>query len=178
MYQIFTFIQQHPKVVKIHHQDMELLWLQHQQQKSILSYSVTNATTILSVDKNEEDDDDNDERGRKRKREAELPSRKQKKVKATPEESGKHAAKGLCEEISRGGFVDSSHQPIVLLLMALASEDISKVRFGRLTPFTISFLRFLKESFGIVFKIVPADEENVLLSCRGQGLQNIAKRIA
>ncbi len=95
----------------------------------------------------------------------------------TPEEVGTHAAKMLCEEISRNGVVDSSHQALVLQLMTLTTEDVSKIRFGKLTPFTISFLRFLKEAFGIVFKIVP-DDSSIKLSCMGIGFTNISKKIA
>ncbi|RHY92008.1 hypothetical protein DYB35_001666, partial [Aphanomyces astaci] len=41
----------------------------------------------------------------------------------------------LCEEIQKGGCVDTSNQCLALLLMTLSPEDVSKVRFGKLTPY-------------------------------------------
>lgn len=52
-----------------------------------------------------------------------------------------------------GGVVDSAHQPLILQLMVLTPEDVSKVRFGALTPQTINSLRLLKDAFGVTFKI-------------------------
>ena len=46
--------------------------------------------------------------------------------------------------IYSGGCVDSLHQYLVLLFMALTQNNISSVRLGPLTPYTISFLRNLK----------------------------------
>lgn len=45
-----------------------------------------------------------------------------------PEDIGKETALQLLEEVWRGGVVDSVHQPLVLLLMVLGPEDVSKVR--------------------------------------------------
>lgn len=52
-----------------------------------------------------------------------------------------------------GGVVDRSHQSLFLMLMALTPEDVSKVRFGALTPQTIDTLRILRDAFGVVFRI-------------------------
>ena len=52
-----------------------------------------------------------------------------------PEDVGKDASNALCEEIRRGGCIDTSNQALVLLFMALAPEDVSKVRFGKLNPY-------------------------------------------
>lgn len=51
-----------------------------------------------------------------------------------PEEVGARAAQLLLEEIDRGGCVDGRHQWLILLLMCLGKEDVSKCLFGRLTP--------------------------------------------
>ena len=110
-----------------------------------------------------------------------------------PEELGANTAKQLCEEIVRGGCVDSSHQALVLLLMVLTSEDVSKVRLGPLTPYTIEYLRLIYKIYGVKFKIdvdktsvfdaenqLPQEGEeydSVLLSCRGIGFSNISRRV-
>ena len=44
-----------------------------------------------------------------------------------PEEVGAESAYLLLDEIGRGGVVDSSHQVLILQLMIMASEDVSKV---------------------------------------------------
>ena len=54
----------------------------------------------------------------------------------TPEEVALHAARLLLEQIARGGCVDGRHQWLVLLLMALGKEDVSKCLIGDLTPHT------------------------------------------
>jgi RNA 3'-terminal phosphate cyclase-like protein len=54
----------------------------------------------------------------------------------TPEDIGLKSAKRLYKQIQMGGCVDSQNQWLVLLLMAIGPEDVSKVRFGKLTPFS------------------------------------------
>jgi RNA 3'-terminal phosphate cyclase-like protein len=51
-----------------------------------------------------------------------------------PEDLGIHCSKLLVEEIAKGGVVDSAHQSLVLLLMLLCPEDVSKIRLGKLAP--------------------------------------------
>jgi len=53
-----------------------------------------------------------------------------------PEDIGLQAARMLLSEIRKGGCVDSISQSLVLLMMVLGPNDVSKVRFGELTPFT------------------------------------------
>ncbi len=63
------------------------------------------------------------------------------------------------------------------MLIALSPEDVGKVRLGKLTPYTIEFLRLLKEFFGIIFKIETDSQTNtVLLTGLGIGFSNLAKR--
>jgi hypothetical protein len=82
----------------------------------------------------------------------------------------------LCDEVSQGGCVDSSHQPLTLLYMTLCPEDVSRVRFGKLSPYTIEYLRHLKDFFGIVFKLkADAETQSVLVSCLGVGFKNLSK---
>ncbi|XP_025191510.1 RNA 3'-terminal phosphate cyclase-like protein [Melanaphis sacchari] len=83
----------------------------------------------------------------------------------TAEEVAENVASAMLEEIWRGGCVDSSFQSIVLLYMALRQKDVSHVVLGPLSPYTIQFLRHLKEFFGISFKLEPyIDSQNEDLS--------------
>ncbi|CAH0380906.1 unnamed protein product [Bemisia tabaci] len=105
---------------------------------------------------------------------------------SVPEDLGKELAFRLCEEISRGGCVDSSYQSLVCLWMALHQKDVSQCLFGPLSPYTIQFLRHLKEFFGVTFKLEPfvQDDEDdfdlkqgsnkVLVTCVGTGFNKIA----
>eukprot|EP00301_Raphidiophrys_heterophryoidea_P023413 c7316_g1_i2.p1 GENE.c7316_g1_i2~~c7316_g1_i2.p1 ORF type:complete len:364 (+),score=87.47 c7316_g1_i2:1254-2345(+) len=92
----------------------------------------------------------------------------------SPEEVGVQAASLLCEQIRIGGCVDASNQSLVLVMMACASEDVSKVKMGQLTEYSVETLRLIKEMLGIKFKIKP-EGNAVLLSCLGSGYSNVAK---
>ena len=102
-----------------------------------------------------------------------------------PEDIGVKAANDLLEEVYKGGFVDSCNQYIALLFMAVGEQDVRKVLFGPLTPYTVQFLRHLKDFFEIMFKLEPKvdyhsnnDSEEytkVLLTCVGSGFLNISK---
>ncbi|CAG8460873.1 10022_t:CDS:2 [Ambispora gerdemannii] len=108
----------------------------------------------------------------------------------TPEDIGNRTAKQLLSEIRNGGCVDSISQWLVLLLMVLCSEDVSKVRVGKLSAFTIQYVRDIKEFFGVTFKIKqetyiqeqessnPSHNYNdtLLLSCVGIGYVNYNKK--
>ncbi|KAK3700177.1 hypothetical protein QZH41_010621 [Actinostola sp. cb2023] len=87
-----------------------------------------------------------------------------------------------------GGCVDSRHQSIALLFMAMGQADVSRVLTGPLTPYTIQFLRHLKNFTGVMFKIQTQDKDpeddsktggqtKVLLSCVGMGFTNVNKGI-
>ena len=94
-----------------------------------------------------------------------------------PEELGAAVTEALVAEIQRGGVCDSTHQPLVLLLMAIGPETISKVRLGQLTPRAVSTLRTLKAFFGVTFNIQPErDSGTVFLSTIGAGIKNISRR--
>ena len=54
----------------------------------------------------------------------------------TPEDLGIRTARLLLQEIKKGGCVDSISQWIYVLFITLGPEDVGKVRFGSLTPFT------------------------------------------
>lgn len=95
---------------------------------------------------------------------------------AIPEDFGKTVVHCLLEELSFGGCVDSCVQSVILLLMVLTPEDVSRVRLGRLSPFTMDVLRTIKEFFGTVFKLREDNDSNsVVCSCLGTGLVNFNK---
>ena len=93
-----------------------------------------------------------------------------------PNKIGEIASKLLLEEIDKGGCIDTLHQHICLLLMILTPEDISQIRLGKLSIQTIECLRLYKEFFGITFHIQPQPDQTLLLSCRGIGYKNIARK--
>ncbi|KAF0687225.1 Aste57867_20987 [Aphanomyces stellatus] len=95
-----------------------------------------------------------------------------------PEDVASTASHHLCEEIQKGGCVDTSNQCLALLLMTLSPEDVSKVRFGKLTPYSIQYLRHLRDFFGVTFKIKADNEtKTVLLTCLGVGFKNLSKKV-
>lgn len=102
-----------------------------------------------------------------------------------PEDLGKSCAKRLLEEVHRGGCVDSTNQSLALILMTLGQQDVSKVLLGPLSPYTIEFLRHIKDFFQIMFKMevqkASEDErkggDKVLMTCVGVGYSNINKTI-
>ena len=93
-----------------------------------------------------------------------------------PEDLGRRGAAMLLEEVKRGGCIDTGMQSLVLLWMCLTPEDVSRIRIGTLSQYTIQSLRLFKEAFGVEFK-VKADQETktVLLSCLGTGYRNMAR---
>mmetsp|Transcript_1566 Transcript_1566/g.1784 ORF Transcript_1566/g.1784 Transcript_1566/m.1784 type:complete len:385 (+) Transcript_1566:78-1232(+) len=93
-----------------------------------------------------------------------------------PEDLGLNAAKQLCEEISHGGCIDSSHQSLLMLMMVLCPEDVSKARIGPLSAYSVEFLRLVKTLFEVKFKLVK-DDSNVIISCRGIGFKNLSRKV-
>ncbi|XP_017266171.1 RNA 3'-terminal phosphate cyclase-like protein [Kryptolebias marmoratus] len=102
-----------------------------------------------------------------------------------PEDLGRNCAKLLLEEVYRGGCVDSSNQSLAVLLMTLGQQDVSKVLLGPLSPYTIEFLRHIRDFFQVMFKLEvqkPSEDERkggdkVLLTCVGVGYSNINKTV-
>lgn len=51
-----------------------------------------------------------------------------------PEDLALRAGHALLDEIFHGGCIDSTNQPLLVLMMALASnENVSQLKIGRLT---------------------------------------------
>lgn len=101
-----------------------------------------------------------------------------------PEDIGRVAAEQLLVEVFRGGCVDSAHQPLALLCMALAPMDVSRLLIGPPTEHTVHFMRHMRDFFDVVYKITrqkSSDEERTgsdekyILSCVGVGFTNLSK---
>lgn len=96
----------------------------------------------------------------------------------SPEDVGLIASKALYREISLCGSVDTNHQWVALLMMAFGPEDVSKVTFGTISPFSMQLLRDLKTFCGTMFKIQPCTADNtVQLTCVGNGIVNFNKKV-
>ncbi|PKU78055.1 probable RNA 3'-terminal phosphate cyclase-like protein [Dendrobium catenatum] len=97
----------------------------------------------------------------------------------SPEDVGIQVASMLLGEIEGGGVVDSSHQGLLFLLCALCPPDVSKVRVGKLTPYSIATLRNIRDFLGVKFVIKPEPTTNtVILKCVGCGLKNLSRKIS
>ena len=93
-----------------------------------------------------------------------------------PEDLGKRGACLLLEEIRRGGCIDTSCQSLAFLLMSLGPEDVSRIRVGTLSQYSIETLRLIKHAFDVEFKVTPDTEtQTVLLSVLGSGYRNMAR---
>lgn len=114
-----------------------------------------------------------------------------------PEDLGKRSATLLLHEIYAGGCVDTSCQSFALLMMCLTPEDVSRIRLGPLSQYTISSLRLYKEALGVEFKLRVEEEDGggddededdesaderrrsgqktIICSCLGTGYRNMAR---
>ena len=109
-----------------------------------------------------------------------------------PEDLGKRSATMLLHEIFCGGCIDTSAQTFALLMMCLTPEDVSRIRLGPLSSYTIVSLRLFKDAFGVEFKLrvdedspyggdsdededVGKKSSTVLCSCLGIGYRNMAR---
>jgi RNA 3'-terminal phosphate cyclase-like protein len=113
-----------------------------------------------------------------------------------PEDLGKRSASLLLQEIYAGGCIDTSAQSFALLMMCLTPEDVSRIRLGQLSKYTIMSLRLYKEAFGVEFKLRLDDSESdggsddesddgfgakrgdgqtIICSCLGIGYRNMAR---
>ena len=74
------------------------------------------------------------------------------------------ASHALCGEISKGGCVDSSNHALVLLLIALGLEDVTKDACWQ-----VDAAQSLRDFSGIMLKIKTNSETKTVLSCLGVG---------
>jgi RNA 3'-terminal phosphate cyclase-like protein len=64
-------------------------------------------------------------------------------------------------------------------IAALSPEDVCKVRVGKLSLFTIGYLRDIKTFLGVSFNVQPDREsKTVMLTCLGSGFINVNKKTA
>jgi len=93
-----------------------------------------------------------------------------------PEDLGSKAANLLLEEINKGGCIDTAAQSFMFVMMCITPEDVSKIRIGTLSKYSIQTLRLLKQAFDIEFKVKPDEEsKTVVLTCLGSGFRNMAR---
>jgi len=101
------------------------------------------------------------------------------RLQGTPQALAERCVNKLYREIQRGGCVTSSLQPIAILLMCLNTEDVSKIRFGRLTEAAMQTLRDVKSICGLEYKIeevVEADSQGeLILTTVGIGKVNLGR---
>lgn len=97
----------------------------------------------------------------------------------------------LLEEISGGGCVDSGHVWMGVVACAVAEEEVSRIRVGKLSEAGVEILRDVERFLGVVFRTKVEegeDEENTeegssgaigggtVLSCVGVGRENTARQ--
>jgi RNA 3'-terminal phosphate cyclase-like protein len=92
----------------------------------------------------------------------------------TPEEVGLKVAKMLYTQIYYGGCVDLQHQWLYALMIALTPEDVSVLSLGKLSEFTIEYLRDILAFFGVKVNI-KADGDRISLTGVGSGYVNLNK---
>ena len=97
---------------------------------------------------------------------------------ACAEDISVKAARSLLSQILNGGFVSQSHQWLVLILMALCPEDLSKVVFGPLYSQLPILLEDIGRFLGVTYKIIKSKSDSSLneVSCVGSGLFNFNRR--
>jgi RNA 3'-terminal phosphate cyclase-like protein len=100
-----------------------------------------------------------------------------------PEDVGARCAHLLLDQILEGGCIDAHHQMLVLLLMALAPDEISVARLGRLTPSGISALVIMESFFGVTCAVKeeaqtdgPGLPRSTLVTCMGSNAINVWKK--
>jgi len=108
------------------------------------------------------------------------------KTVSIPEDLGIEGATRLLEEIYRGGCADSCAQSLASLFMCLGPPDVSKFLIGPLSPYTVQYLKHIKDFLDVMFKLetkTNTEEEElqlgadkVLMTCVGTGYSNISKR--
>lgn len=100
-----------------------------------------------------------------------------------PEEVGERCARLLLDQIFEGGCVDAHHQMLVLLLMALAPDEICVARFGRLSSSAVSALLMMEAFFGVSCAVKDESQtdsdglpNSTLITCMGSNAVNVWKK--
>ena len=100
-----------------------------------------------------------------------------------PEDVGKRCAYQLLESISQGGCVSQLSATTMLILMAMGSEDIGRLRIGKDvlgTEDMVTLARDLKtfgaSSWGL--RDVEDESGDIIVSVKGSGVGNVGRKIA
>ena len=101
----------------------------------------------------------------------------------TAEDVGSRAMVNLFKQIQRGAVYSGAAQPLALMLDAFSREDMSRVRVGTLSRYSVAPLLAIREATGVEFKVRAEYRERedgdgggtVLLSCLGLGYKNMAR---
>lgn len=94
---------------------------------------------------------------------------------SVPEDVAREAAYSIFEEIQRGGCVDSICQSLAITMMAFNQKDVSKMKMGALTTYTIHYLRHLKEFCGLTFQLSSETYPEITVTCQGIGYKNLSR---
>lgn len=101
-----------------------------------------------------------------------------------PEEIGKRCAYQLLETISKGGCITQSSASSVLILMAMGSEDVGRVRIGRDVLGTEDMVELARDlrTFGAsswgLRDVESDDSGDIIISVKGTGVGNVGRKIA
>ncbi|KAG5979669.1 hypothetical protein E4U55_004903 [Claviceps digitariae] len=100
-----------------------------------------------------------------------------------PEDIGKRCAYQLLETIAQGGCVTQVSAGVVLILMAMGSEDVGRLRIGRdvlATEDTVSLARDLKTFGASSWGLRDAGDESgdIIVSVKGTGVGNVGRKMA
>lgn len=97
----------------------------------------------------------------------------------TPEDLGRDCAFGLLDEMRIGGCVGRHALELALIMMVLGSTDVGRLRIGKeaMDTNTISLLRDLKVFTGVQARVVPFDDNDLVVSMLGCGFVNANKKI-
>lgn len=103
-----------------------------------------------------------------------------------PETIGEECAEKLLDQIYNGGCVDDLSQLFALQYMVLCPKDVCKLLVGeKLSPYTIQYLRHIREFYGTMFKIdetrVESEDSGApvkhTMTCVGSGFSNLNKTV-
>lgn len=103
-----------------------------------------------------------------------------------PEEIGRNAAFALLESIQRGGCISTEAAPTVLTLMAMGSEDVGRVTFGKEVVAGEGVVQLARDlqAFGAKgwgFREADGDAEKgghgVMVSVVGTGVGNVGRKV-
>jgi RNA 3'-terminal phosphate cyclase-like protein len=103
---------------------------------------------------------------------------------AVPEDIGKRCAYQLLETIAQGGCVTQAAASTTLILMAMGSEDVGRLRIGKEVLATEEMVRLARDlrtcgasSWGL--RDVEDDESgDIVISVKGSGVGNVGRKVA